>query len=148
VLFSTRSPPHAVLLATALSLSVVVRVLGEGARVTWVCWCWLLCCRGTLVLSPGIRSLVCWGSQGRSFPAVRSGLVGVDAAEHLIPSCSVHIHHDVFPCRDWDLAEEEVNFSRRSLLVVVSFVVVAAVAVVAVAVIAVLWGGYCMVCMW
>jgi hypothetical protein len=65
-LFSTRSPPHAVLLATALSLSVVVRVLREGARVTWVCWCWLSCCRGALVLSPGIqpviRSLVCWGA--------------------------------------------------------------------------------------
>jgi hypothetical protein len=28
--FSTRSPPHAVLLATALSLSVAVRVLGGG----------------------------------------------------------------------------------------------------------------------
>jgi hypothetical protein len=65
--------------------------------------------------------------------AVRPGLVGVDAAEHLVPSCSVH--HDVLPCRGWDLAEEEVDFSRRSLLVVVSFVVVAAVAVaVAVAV--------------
>jgi hypothetical protein len=83
-------------------------------------------------------------------PAVRPGLVGVDDAEHLVPSCSVH--HDVLPCRGWDLAEEEVDFSRRSLLlVVVSFVVVAAaVAVVAVAVIAVLSpvGGYCMVCMW
>jgi hypothetical protein len=45
------------------------------------------------------------------------------------------------PCRGWDLTEEEVDFSRRSLVVVVSFVVVAAVAVVAVAVIAVLWGG-------
>jgi hypothetical protein len=45
------------------------------------------------------------------------------------------------PCRGWNLAEEEVNFSCRSLLVVVSFVVVADVAVVAVAVIAVLWGG-------
>jgi hypothetical protein len=45
------------------------------------------------------------------------------------------------PCRGWDLTEEEVDFSHRSLLVVVSFVVVAAVAVVAVAVIAVLWGG-------
>jgi hypothetical protein len=124
-------------------LPVVVRVLREGARVTWVCWCWLSCCRGTLVLSPGIRSLVCWGSQGRYFPAVRSGLVGVDVAEHLVPSCS--IHHDVLPCRSWDLAEEGVDFSRRSLLVVVSFVVVAAFAVVAVAVIAVLWscGGGC-----
>jgi hypothetical protein len=49
VLFSTRSFPH-VLLVTALSLSVVVRVLREGARVTWVCWCWLLCCHGTLVV--------------------------------------------------------------------------------------------------
>jgi hypothetical protein len=27
------------------------------------------------------------------------------------------------PCRGWDLAEEEVDFSRRSLFVVVSFVV-------------------------
>ena len=72
-------------------------------------------------------------------PAVRPGLVGVDVAEHLVPSCSVH--YDVLPCRGWDLAEEEVDFSRRSLLVVVSFVVVAAVAVVAVAVTAVLWGG-------
>jgi hypothetical protein len=45
VLFSTPSLPR-VLLVTALSLSVVVRVLREGARVTWVCWCWLLCCRG------------------------------------------------------------------------------------------------------
>jgi len=70
---------------------------------------------------------------------VRPGLVGVDAAEHLVPSCSVH--HDVLTCRGWDLTEEEVDFSRRSLLVVVSFVVVAAVDVVAVAVIAVLWGG-------
>jgi hypothetical protein len=72
------------------------------------------------------------------FPAVRPGLVGVDAAEHLIPSCSVH--HDVLPCRGRDLAEEEVNFPRRSLFVVVSFVTVAAVAVVAVAVTAVLGG--------
>jgi hypothetical protein len=38
VLFSARSPPHAVLLlATALSFSVAVRVLRAGARVTWVC---------------------------------------------------------------------------------------------------------------
>jgi hypothetical protein len=37
VLFSTRSPPHAVLLVTALSFSVAVRVLRAGARVTWVC---------------------------------------------------------------------------------------------------------------
>jgi hypothetical protein len=51
-------------------------------------------------------------------------------------------------CRGWDLAEEEVDFSRLSLFVVVSFVAVAAVAVVAVAVTAVLWGGYFMVCMW
>jgi hypothetical protein len=51
------------------------------------------------------------------------------------------VHYDVLPCRGWDLAEEEVDFSRRPLLVVVSFVVVAAVAVVAVAAIAVLWGG-------
>jgi hypothetical protein len=111
--FQHPPPPHAVLLATDLSLSVVVRVLREGSRVMWVCWCWLSCCRGALVLSPGIRSLVCWGSQGRSFPAVRSGLLGVDVAEHLVPSCS--IHHDVLPCRSWDLAEEEVDFSRRSL---------------------------------
>lgn len=68
---------------------------------------------------------------------MRPGLVGVDVAEHLVPSCSVH--YDVLPCRGWDLAEEEVDFSCRSLLVVVSFVVVAAVAVVAVAVTAVLW---------
>jgi hypothetical protein len=79
-------------------------------------------------------------------PAVRPGLVGVDsvdAAEHLVPSCSVHHDHAVLlPCRGWDLTEEEVDFSLRSLLVVVSFAVVAAgVAVVAVAVIAVLWGG-------
>ena len=58
-------------------------------------------------------------------PAVRPGLVGVDVAEHLVPSCSVH--YDVLPCRGWDLAEEEVDFSCRSLLVVVGFVVVAAV---------------------
>jgi hypothetical protein len=45
------------------------------------------------------------------------------------------------PCRGWDLAEEEVDFSCRSLLFVVGFVVVAAVAVVAVAVTAV--GGEC-----
>ena len=70
---------------------------------------------------------------------MRPGLVGVDVAEHLVPSCSVH--YDVLPCRGWDLAEEEVDFSCRSLLVVVSFVVVAAVAVVAVAVTAVLLGG-------
>jgi hypothetical protein len=49
-------------------------------------------------------------------PAVRPGLVGVGAAEHLVPSCSVHC--DVLPCRGWDLAEEEVDFSRRPLLVV------------------------------
>jgi hypothetical protein len=63
VLLSTRSPPHAVLLVlvTALSLSVVVHVLREGARVTRVCWCWLLCCRGALVLSPSSQSLVCRG---------------------------------------------------------------------------------------
>ena len=67
VLFSTRSPPHAVLLATDLSLPVVVRVLRGGARVTWVCWCWLLCCRGALALSPSSQSLVCRGYQGRSF---------------------------------------------------------------------------------
>jgi hypothetical protein len=72
-------------------------------------------------------------------PVVMPGLVGADAAEHLVPSCS--IHHDVLPCRGWDLAEEEVGFSRRSLFVVVSSVVVAAVAVVDVAVTAVLWGG-------
>ena len=59
--------------------------------------------------------------------------------EHLVPSCSVH--YDVLPCRGWDLAEEEVDFSCRSLLFVVGFVVVAAVAVVAVAVTAVLLGG-------
>jgi hypothetical protein len=51
---------------TALPFSVVVRVLGEGARVTWVCWCWLSCCRGTLVLSLslGIRSLWCAAAVG------------------------------------------------------------------------------------
>jgi hypothetical protein len=38
VLFSTRSLPH-VLPATAMALSVAVRVLREEARVTWVCWC-------------------------------------------------------------------------------------------------------------
>jgi hypothetical protein len=65
VLFSTRSPPHAVLLATALSLSVVVRVLRGGARVTWVCWCWLLCCRGALVLSPSWCPPGSWPQRGR-----------------------------------------------------------------------------------
>jgi hypothetical protein len=47
------------------------RVVGGGARVTWVCWCWLLCCHGALVLSPSSQSssqsLVCRGYQGRSF---------------------------------------------------------------------------------
>jgi hypothetical protein len=114
VLFSssTRSPPHAVLLATDLSLSVVVRVLGVGARATWVCWCWVLCCRGALVLSPSSQSPAsrwCAGAAKAGLFAcvVRPGLVGVDAAEHLVPSCSVH--YDVLPCRGWDLAEEEVN---------------------------------------
>jgi hypothetical protein len=85
-----------------------------------------------LVLSPSIQSLVCRGCQGRSFACGEAWvIVGADAAEHLVPSCS--IHHDVLPCRGWDLAEEEVDFSLRSLFAVVSFVVVAAVAVVAVA---------------
>jgi hypothetical protein len=35
-------------------------------RVTWVCWCWLLWCHGTLVLSPSSQSLVCQGHQGGS----------------------------------------------------------------------------------
>ena len=56
-----------------------------------------------------------------------------------VPSRSVH--HDVLPCRGWDLAEKEADFSLRSLFVVVSFVVVAAVDVVTAAVTAVLWGG-------
>jgi hypothetical protein len=68
VLFSTRSPPHAVLLATALSFSVVVRVLREGARVTWVCWCWLLC---ALVVPwcflPAASRWCAGGYQGRYF---------------------------------------------------------------------------------
>jgi hypothetical protein len=55
-------------------------------------------------------------------PAVKPGLIGVDAAEHLVPSW--YVHHDVLSCRGWDLAEEEVDFSRRSLFVVVSFVAV------------------------
>jgi hypothetical protein len=94
------------------------------------------------VLSPSIRSLVCRGAGATKaglLPAVRFGLVGVDAAKHLGSSCS--IHHDVLPCRGWDLAEEEADLSRRSLFVVVCFVVVSAVAVVAVAVTAVMWGG-------
>jgi hypothetical protein len=65
VLFSTRSLPH-VLLDTALSLSVAVRVLRKGARATWVCWCWLLlCCHGTplVVLSPSTQHAVA-GVQG------------------------------------------------------------------------------------
>jgi hypothetical protein len=57
----------------------------------------------------------------------------------LFQACSVH--HNVLPCRGRDLAEEEVNFPRRSLFVVFSFVTVAAVAVVAVAGTAILWGG-------
>jgi hypothetical protein len=57
----------------------------------------------------------------------------------IVPGCSVH--HNILPCRGWDLAEEEVDLSRRSLFIVVGFVAVAVVAVVAVAVTAVLWGG-------
>jgi hypothetical protein len=57
----------------------------------------------------------------------------------LFQACSVH--HNVLPCRGRDLAEEEVNFPRRSLFVVVSSVTVAGVAVVAAAATAVLWGG-------
>ena len=88
---------------------------------------------------PAVSRWCAGATKAGLLPAVRPGLVGVDVAEHLVPSCSVH--YDVLPCRGWDLAEEEVDFSCRSLLVVVGFVVVAAVAVVAVAVIAVLWGG-------
>jgi hypothetical protein len=73
-------------------------------------------------------------------PAVRPGLSWCRCC--CGPRCSVH--HDILPCRGWDLAEEEVDVSLRSLFVVVSFVGVAAVAVVAVAVTAVLGGGYCM----
>jgi hypothetical protein len=84
-------------------------------------------------------------------PVVRPGLIGVDAAEHLVSSCSVH--HNVLPCRGWDLAEEEVDFSRRSLFVVVCFVAVAAVARYSrcrchCRPVCVCVGGYCMVCMW
>ena len=85
-------------------------------------WCFL----------PAVSRWCAGATKAGLLPAVRPGLVGVDVAEHLVPSCSVH--YDVLPCRGWDLAEEEVDFSCRSLLVVVSFVVVAAVAVVAVAV--------------
>jgi hypothetical protein len=63
--------------------------------------------------APFSQSLVCsWAAEVGLLPVVRPVLVGVDAAEHLVPSCS--IHHDVLPCRGWDLAEEEVDFSRRS----------------------------------
>ena len=88
---------------------------------------------------PAVSRWCAGATKAGLLPAVRPGLVGVDVAEHLVPSCSVH--YDVLPCRGWDLAEEEVNFSCRSLLFVVGFVVVAAVAVVAVAVTAVLLGG-------
>jgi hypothetical protein len=73
VLFSTPSLPRVLLLVTALSLSVVVRVLREGARVTWVYWCWLLCCRFALVLSPSSQSLVCRGYHTTSSCAPRPG---------------------------------------------------------------------------
>ena len=120
--------------------TVAVRVLREGARVTWVCWCWLLYAVVVPWCFLPAASRWCAGAtKAGLLPAVRPGLVGVDVAEHLVPSCSVH--YDVLPCRGWDLAEEEVDFSCRSLLFVVGFVVVAAVAVVAVAVTAVLLGG-------
>jgi hypothetical protein len=82
---------------------------------------------GVLVLVVVLCSW-CGATKAGLLPAVRPGLVGVGAAEHFVPSCSVH--YDVLPCRGWDLAGDEVDFSRRSLLVVVGFVVVAAVAVV------------------
>ena len=78
---------------------------------------------------PAVSRWCAGATKAGLLPAVRPGRVGVDVAEHLVPSCSVH--YDVLPCRGWDLAEEEVGFSRRSLFVVVSSVVVAAVAVVA-----------------
>jgi hypothetical protein len=42
---------------------------------------------------------------------VGPGLVGVDAAEHLVPSCS--IHHDVLPCRCWDLTLIRKSYEPR-----------------------------------
>jgi hypothetical protein len=40
-------------------------------------------------------------------------LVGVYAADHLVPGRPVH--HDVLPFGGWDFAEEEVDFSSEPL---------------------------------
>jgi hypothetical protein len=58
-------------------------------------------------------------------PVVGCSLVGVGAAEHLVPSCLVH--YDVLPFGDWDLAEEEEDLSSCSLFVVDLLVAAAAV---------------------
>jgi hypothetical protein len=64
-------------------------------------------CLGAVSQQP-VASRWCAGAaKAGILPVVRPGLVGVDAAEHLVPSCSVH--YDVLSCRGWDLAEEEVN---------------------------------------
>jgi hypothetical protein len=93
-----------------------VGVLVIGCYDIMVPWCFL----------PAVSRWCVGAIKAGLLPVVRPGLIGVDVAEHCVPSCSVH--HDVLPCRGWDLAEE-VDFSRRSLFVVVSFVAVAAVAV-------------------
>jgi hypothetical protein len=81
VLFSTRFLPH-VLLATAMSLPVAVRGLREEARVTWVCWCWLLRCHGALVFLPAGAIKAKAGPLPVVRPVVRPGLTGVDAAAY------------------------------------------------------------------
>jgi hypothetical protein len=92
VLFSTRSPPHAVLLATDLSLSVVVRVLrgggygNVGVLVLVVVLSW---CLGAFSQQPvaGVQGL----PRQVYLPAVRPGLVGVGAAEHLVPNFATYM---------------------------------------------------------
>jgi hypothetical protein len=72
-------------------------------------------CLGAFFLFLPAASRWCAGAtKADLLPAVGLGLVGVDAAEHLVPSCSVH--YDVLPCRGWDLAEEEVTGPMRRVL--------------------------------
>jgi hypothetical protein len=126
VLFSTRFAPH-VLLATAVSLSVCRSCVEGGGQgnagvvVVWVILSWHL---GGFISPVVSQSLVC-----------RPRSVGVEVLRSTlaVPGCCVH--HDVLPCRGRDLAEEEVNLSRRSLFVVVRFVAVATVCVAVVAVV-------------
>jgi Na+/H+ antiporter NhaA len=93
VLFSTRFIPH-VLLVTAVSLSVVVRVLREEARATRMYvlvvvsrgWCYSTM-HGTLAGAFFPPVGMHKKHQGRSAACCRPRLVGVDAAEHLVRGC-------------------------------------------------------------